>query len=207
MLEAATIEEQQKIWSSKWDNRTWSLFLSVLSSRFLWVNIIREPGAKLIPKDFNTKQYMKDRLEYLTLNFKLNENHYANLLFNGSYMESCILPHHLRPENFEIVRSNLDRIEIVTAALIDYLPQHRSRFSKFSLSDFSSYAPLEIYHSIWENIIFSAKSGAVFCERYFLVKRNPEKQFTLLQRDSIREISIAQTDISAIYTFGIGLIK
>lgn len=207
LLEATTIEEQQKIWTSKWDNLTWRLLMSVLSSRFLWVNIIREPGAKLIPKDFNVKQYLIDRLEYLAFNFKLNENHYANLLFNGVYMESCILPHHLRPENFEIVRANLERIEIVTASLLDYLPQQKSRFSKYSLSDFSSYAPPEIYHSIWENLIFSAKSGAVFCERYFLVKRNPEKQFTLLRRDSALEASLSKTDASAIYTFGVGVIQ
>lgn len=207
LFEATTIEEQQRIWTSKWDTISWRLFIGVLSNRFLWVRIIREPGAKLIPKDFNVKQYMLDRLEYMAMNFKLSENHYANLLFNGGYMESCILPHHLRPENFDVVRENINRIEIVTASLLDYLPKHKGRFSKFSLSDFSSYAPPEIYHSIWENVIFSAKSGAVFCERYFLVKRNPEKQFTVLQKDLELEISIAKKDISAIYTFGIGVIK
>jgi S-adenosylmethionine-diacylglycerol 3-amino-3-carboxypropyl transferase len=207
LLEATTIEEQQRIWKSKWDTFSWRLFIGVLSNRFLWVKIIREPGAKLIPKDFNVKQYMLDRIEYMAMNFKLSENHYANLLFNGSYMESCILPHHLRPENFDVVRENIERIEIVTASLLDYLPKNKGRFSKFSLSDFSSYAPPEIYHSIWENVIFSAKSGAVFCERYFLVKRNPEKQFTVLQKDLELEISVAKKDISAIYTFGIGVIK
>lgn len=207
LMTANTLEAQQKIWVSKWDNPSWRFFLRLLSSRFLWVTVVREPGAKLIPKDFNVKQYIKDRLDYMAMNFKLSENHYANLLFNGRYMKSCVLPHHLRPENFEIVRTNIERIEIVTASLIDYLPQHRSRFSKFSLSDFSSYAPPEIYHSIWENIIFSAKSRAVFCERYFLVKRNPEKQFGSLQRDSTQEISLVKTDVSAIYTFGVGVIK
>lgn len=207
LLEASSIEEQQRIWVSKWDTFSWRLFIGILSNRFLWVKIIREPGAKLIPKDFNVKQYMLDRMKYMAMNTKLSENHYANLLFNGSYTENCVLPHHLRPENFEIVRKNLDRIEIVTASLLDYLPKNIGRFSKFSLSDFSSYAPPEIYTSIWENVIISAKSGAVFCERYFLVKRNPEKQFTELQKDSELEKYAVKHDISAIYTFGIGVIK
>lgn len=207
LLEASTIEEQQEIWSEKWNNLSWRLFMRILTNRFLWVNVIREPGAKLVPKGFNVKQYMMDRLEYLVSNFKLNENHYGNLLFNGRYLDTCILPHHLRPENFEIVRANLDRIEIVTASLLDYLPLQKSRFTKFSLSDFSSYAPTEMYHSIWENVIFSAQSGASFCERYFLVKKNPEKQFSLLQRDSVLETSLSQSDVSAIYTFGVGVIQ
>lgn len=207
LLEATTIEEQQRIWKSKWDTFSWRLFIGVLSNRFLWVRIIREPGAKLIPIDFNVKQYMLDRLEYMAMNFKLSENHYSNLLFIGGYMESCILPHHLRAENFDVIRENIERIEIVTSSLLDYLPKHKNRFSKFSLSDFSSYSPPKIYHSIWRNIIVSSKSDALFCERFFLVKRNPETEFSVLERDCKKEEKFKNTDISSIYTFAIGRIK
>ncbi len=203
---ASSLEEQREIWKKEWDNWTWRLFLKVLCNRFLWVYLVREPGAKLIPRDFNVQQYMRDRLEHLAFNYRFKSNHYAQLMFQGKYDENCVLPHHLRPENFEIVRQHLNRVEIVTATLTEYLSEQKDRFTKFSLSDFSSYAPKEVYASIWESLLMAAKPNAIFCERYFLVKRHPEKQFSELHRDSRLEEQLWQQDETAIYSFAVGTV-
>ena len=206
LINAPSIDEQKNIWNNKWDNIIWKMFLKVISNRFLWINIIREPGAKLIPKNFDVYAYMKSRIDYLANNFLIKENHYANLLFNGSYLNSCILPHHLRKENFELIKNNIEKIEIVTGSLLDYISEHKNEFSAFSLSDFSSYAPEELYHSIWENIFYASAENAKFCERLFLVKKNPEKRFKEIKRNSELEEKLFLEDETAIYTFCVGTV-
>jgi S-adenosylmethionine-diacylglycerol 3-amino-3-carboxypropyl transferase len=207
MLNANSLEEQKEIYNKNWDNFIWKFFLKSISNRFLWVYIIREPGAKLIPKTFDVYSYMKGRLDYLANTYLLKENHYANLLFNGKYIESCILPHHLREENFELIKNNVDKIEIVTGSLVEYLTEHKNQITAFSLSDFSSYASEEFYGHIWQNVIDAAADNAKFCERFFLVKKNPQEHFAELKRNHLLEEKLYKEDETAIYTFCVGKIK
>ncbi len=207
LMNVETLAEQQTIWQAEWDNWLWKSYLKLISNRFLWVNIIREPGAKIIEPDFNIYQYMKHRMDFMAMNFRLKTNHYANLIFNGKYNENCILPHHLRPENFDLIKQNINKIEIITDNLADYLETQENQISAFSLSDFSSYAPTEAYSTIWQSIIKAAKPNARFCERMFLVKRNPEKIFSEIKRNIALENELNNTDEATIYTFCAGEIR
>lgn len=206
LFASENIEEQRTIWMDKWDKPIWKLYLKTISNRFLWTQIIREPGAKIIPKEFDVYAYLKERLDFMAMNFMLKTNHYANLVFCGGYQEECILPFHLRKKNFDLIKQNLDRIEIVTDSLSSYLKPLENKFTAFSLSDFSSYAPPEIYQTIWQEIIEAAKPGARFCERQFLVKRNPEKDFSEINRNGLLEDELGKSDGSFIYSFCVGKI-
>lgn len=207
LMHATSMDEQREIWTKKWDNLIWRSFLKIISNRFLWIYIVREPGAKLISKEFNVYIYMKHRLDHLANNFQIRENHYANLLFNGYYRNSCNLPHHLRRENFEIVKTNIGKIEVVTIGLSEFLQNKKDEISAFSLSDFSSYASEDIYDSIWEKIIYAASDNAKFCERFFLVKKNPEKTFNAISRNHSLEEKLLHEDQTAIYSFCAGTIN
>lgn len=207
LMNAENLAQQQAIWQNDWDNVVWRGYLKLLSNRFFWVNIIREPGAKIIDKNFDVYQYMKTRMDFMASHLLLRKAHYANLLFNGSYTKDCVLPHHLRPENFDIIKQNLAKVEIVTDSLSDYLQKQKNTISAFSLSDFSSYAPLPIYQEIWKNVIQAATENAKFCERQFLVKRNPEDFFSEINRNTALEKELFISDETAIYSFCVGEIS
>lgn len=207
LMNAESLEQQQAIWQNEWDNVVWRGYLKLLSNRFLWVNIIREPGAKIIDKNFDVYHYMKSRMDFMASHFLFRKSHYANLLFNGSYTKDCVLPHHLRSENFEIIKQNLDKIEIITDSLSGYLEQQKNQISAFSLSDFSSYAPFPIYQEIWKNVVQAATENAKFCERQFLVKRSPERDFAAIHRNKLLEQELLQTDETAIYSYCVGTLN
>jgi S-adenosylmethionine:diacylglycerol 3-amino-3-carboxypropyl transferase len=76
----------------------------------------------------------------------------------------------------------------------------------FSLSDFCSYAADTVYHDIWAKVILAANHDARFCERQFLVKREPQKIFDVIKRNREKEIKLEQIDRTAIYTFCVGQI-
>ena len=204
LMNAGNLRQQQEIWKEEWDNPLLKLYLRIISNRFLWTGIIREPGARLIPEDFSIYSYLHRRLEYLVYNFELKRNHYANLLFYGYYGTEVVLPHHLRRENFNIIKENSGRIEIVTGTLSGYLDRFEDRFNAFSLSDFSSYTPVDTYFSTWEAIVKSAINNARFCERQFLVKRNPELKLPAINRKRLLEVSLNKFDETALYTFCAG---
>ncbi|WP_299455374.1 DUF3419 family protein [uncultured Microscilla sp.] len=205
LMAAPSLEVQRSIWAKKWDNWVWRLYLKIISNQFLWKYVVREPGARLIPTGFNVYDYMKARLDHMGNNFDLKTNHYAHLMLRGKYSPPCVLPHHLRPENFDLIKKNIHKIEIVTASLINYLAETPYQFNAFSLSDFSSYAPPEAYQHIWQRVARVAAPQARFCERQFLVKRNPETHCPTLKRNAWLEKRLNEKDEAYIYTFCVGV--
>ena len=206
LMSAPNMDVQREIWEKEWKGTGWRRYLKFISNQTLWAKIVREPGARLIPKDFDVYAYLTQRLDFMASQTNMKANHYANLIFQGFYGKDCVLPHHLRQENYQLIKENISRIEIVTNSLSDYLLTQKNHFTAFSLSDFSSYAPKDVYRSIWESVIFSATSNAKFCERQFLVKRSPEQYFPQINRNKALEQLLDSSDEAAIYTFCVGRI-
>ena len=206
LMASETLEIQREYWTKHWDNAIWKSFLKLVSNRFLWTKIIREPGALLISKEFDVYEYMRSRMNHLASNHVLRTNHFANLLFYGEYKSDCILPLHLREENFESIKKQAHKIEIITDSLLNVLDnkQLTKSITSYSLSDFSSYADIEMYHEIWTKIIQHSANGTKFCERFFLVKRQPEIIHQQIKRDYLLEKQLSDQDLTAIYTFCVG---
>ncbi len=202
LLNAPDVESQKAHWKKHWSGKFFRTYLRVLSNRFMWTSIIREPGARLIPPDFDVADYLYNCLEKMASHSLLRENPYANLLFLGRYSNSCKLPRHLRAENFDRVASQIDRIEVFTQSLEKFLGSHERRFDAFSLSDFSSYAPRDAYENTWHEIVRKANDNAKFCERFFLVKRNLDIEQRVRNRSL--EFRLQERDHTCLYTFHAG---
>jgi S-adenosylmethionine-diacylglycerol 3-amino-3-carboxypropyl transferase len=209
LLQSDNLITQQGYWKSHWDNYSWRIFLKIISNRFLWTKIIREPGALLIPKEFDVYHYISTRLNFLANKHLLKTNHFANLMFIGEYSKDCLLPIHLREENFETIKNQVDKIEIITDSLLNVVNQKQitDKITAYSLSDFSSYTDLKMYNHIWEGIIRNTKNTVKFCERHFLIKRESKAIFKAIKRDFDLEKELNDEDITAIYTFCVGTIN
>lgn len=207
LFASKNIEEQKNYWEKEFDNRCLRWWMRIITNRFLWRYVIREPGTKLVKKDFNITNYMIERLQHLMQVSLLRENDFANLIFLGRY--TYTLPLHLQKEYFEIIKQNINKIEVIDASLLEYVKDSSKtkEITCFSLSDFCSYASDDFYLSVWENIVKNSQKWAKFCERQFLVKQNPEMYFSQIQRNNSLEKEVENTDKTFIYTFCIWYIQ
>lgn len=204
LFNSKNLEEQSEFWNKKWKNLSWKLFLKIVSNRFLWTKIIREPGAKLIPKEFSVSDYLEARLDHMANHFLLKDNHYANLIFKGYYTSECILPLHLKEENFEVIKERLKNIETINISLSKILDEKdiMSQITAFSLSDFSSYCTKDQYEEIWNKLETNSLKNSKICERFFLIKQVSKSK--RLMRNTELENKLFNEDISSIYSFSIG---
>ncbi len=209
LMHCNTLEIQRDYWQKHWNNPSWHFFLKLICNRFLWTVIIKEPGALLIPKEFNIYQYMNARFHFLANHHLLKTNHFANLLFYGRYQKECILPIHLREEHFETIKKQVDKIEIITDSLMNILNQKQliETVTAYSLSDFSSYSNAKMYDDIWYKIANYSSPNTRFCERHFLVKREPDKLNKAVIRDFALENKLNDEDLTFIYNFCVGKIN
>ncbi len=111
------------------DGAIFQEFFASVGQPILWVKVIREPGARLISPSFDVAGYLLKCLGSMAGHSLMRENPYANLLFYGRYTERCRLPIHLRKENYETIRGQLDRVEVHTASLLDYLNEREKTVS------------------------------------------------------------------------------
>jgi len=211
---ARDLNAQQEFWRKHWSGSFLRRFLNVLANRFLWTKIIREPGARLIPRDFDVGGYLFSCIEKMAHHSLIRENPYANLLFRGRYTSQCILPLYLREENFEQLKRMADRVEMVSMPIDAFLFQRSEQsqqFDAYSLSDFSSYAPPETYDRIWTAVVGSAAPNAKFCERFFLVKTDEREESPswspYVLRDHSQEQQLAELDHTCLYSFRAGTIS
>lgn len=207
LLAFSAIDEQKEYWQQHWSDATWKWMLQIVSNRFAWKYLLREPGALLIPREFSIWQYLYQRLEHLGAHFLISKNAFAQLLFCGRYLPGAELPVHLRAEYFDIIKAQVDTIEIVHQPLCDFLESTREKISAFSLSDFSSYADAGEYLRTWSAVIKAAAPGARFCERQFLVTRQPENNFPQIHRNTELEQLLEQTDETFVYSFCAGKLR
>ncbi len=207
LLSFDNLNDQAKFWDEHWDNWSWKMFIRVLGNRSLWKYVIKEPGIHLVPKDLSISDTIKNRFDSAAHNLLFKEAAFSWLILKGEYQSQKqeTLPCHLQKQHFKALKSNLGCIELKTESLDVYLNTAEDRFHAFSVSDFGSYAPKNVYESIWQGIKKSSYQDARICEREFLVPHHPEKIKDLnLVRNSDLENKLASQDRSFIYKYIIG---
>ncbi len=204
------IENQREFCDKQWNTKGWKLFLNFVCQCFFWKFIFRDPGFhQYVTPDFRTGEYIFNCMSRTLKTHLAKENHFFSLLIFNRYTNEKALPIYLMEENYQLLKENISRVEIVTDSLQHYLANAPEKsINKFSLSDISSFTSDEEYRSILESCTRVSAPGGLFCLRHFLVKRTfPDvlKKKTRLFH-SLKE-ELARTDLSFAFTFTVGQVS
>ncbi len=202
LLACPTIEDQQALWQSEWNDWRWQLFLHLLACRPLWRWVLHEPGIAFVPRDFDMKDYANTRFEHAAKNLHLRQLPFAWLLLNGAYHPD-ILPPYLTKEGHALIRSRIGRLKLRTASLQATVASAESgMFDGVSLSDYSSYCDATEQKSVWQNLARCMAVGGRVCERKFFNKSGSDLANQAgFKRQNNLENCLNATDGAWFYTF------
>jgi S-adenosylmethionine-diacylglycerol 3-amino-3-carboxypropyl transferase len=209
LFACTTVEEQAEYWERQWEGTAWSAFLRIAFQRWLWVYVLKEPGAKLIGREVNAAKLIGQCFARAARHGLFRDSPWAWLVFRGKYDADAALPLHLQPAHHRRIRERLDRIQIITDSVTTVLAsQPADSIDAFSISDISSYASAADHALLWKEILRSAKPGAKICERRFLVRYPTDKlEATGLVRNRSLEQRLELQDDSVVYDFVVGTLK
>jgi S-adenosylmethionine-diacylglycerol 3-amino-3-carboxypropyl transferase len=210
LFQSVDVTRQASLWSKKWDDIIWRMFLRLISSRFTWKNFLGDPGFyAYVSAQFSVYNYLWNKFSSASKNILLSQSPFASLLFFGKYDLEKVLPLSLQRKHYSTLRTNLSHIQIVTQSLLEFLERGTAnQFQKYSLSDFSSYTNANDYLKIWRGIVRTAAAGAIVCERQFLVKRKiPHEVYKYVMRNKNLEKELLLHDDSIFYTFVIAQVN
>ncbi len=110
------------------------------------------------------------RAHYAFTTLNPAKNPYLSFILKGSFAD-C-LPHYLEPENFAIIKNNIDNLKIHRGAINEVAQEYgKNYFSGFNLSDIYEYLTPEQTEHVYGDLLNSSKTGARFTYWNMLVPR------------------------------------
>ena len=164
---------QRETWFEKsWNTWRWQLIFRVFFSRFVMGRLGRDPSFFKYVEE-NVAASILQRANSALVRHNPQKNSYLQWIATGNYQTA--LPFALRPENFDLIRANLNRLEIYCSSLGDFLKQHSSlEINRFNLSNIFEWISLEDYQVLLNQILKVSTDDTRLLYWNLLVDRHSE---------------------------------
>ena len=185
LLEDKPEQERMDYYDKCWNNFRWKLMFKLFFSKYIVGKLGRDKEFFRYAEK-NISEEMKERSRYALCELNPYENPYINYILTGNYRKDC-LPYFLRKENFDKIRKNLHKVEIIQSSVEEYLDKIDYKINKFNLSDIFEYMSAENYSKLMEKIYDNAEDNALLAYWNLIVERNSEK---LAYKETDSEIAV-----------------
>ncbi len=171
LLSFSDVEDQRIFYRDQWNSWRWRFLFGLASNRFMLRRFARQRGMFSYSKGKTVADLYRKRLERHLTAVSIESNFFLHYSLTGKYGHD--LPPYLQEKGYsQLKRVSASALSIETNDLLTYLrSKPASTFSKFNLSDiFEALSPVE-NDILWEEILRTAKHGAVVAYWNNLVQR------------------------------------
>lgn len=157
LFEPKSRVERERFYVETWANRRWRWLLRVFLSRTLMGWLGRDPEFFRYAQGDVAAEVMQ-RIRHALTELDPAQNPYFQWVVFGRHVSA--LPHALRPENFELIRSQLDKLEWRVASLEATLQElGPSSVDRFNLSDIFEYLSPAASDALFAEIARAGRTG------------------------------------------------
>lgn len=158
LLQGGPPEVRESFYARDWDTWRWRLLFKIFFSRFVMGKLGRDPAFFRYVQG-SVAERILDRTRYALTKLDPARNPYLQWILTGRH--TTALPFALRPENFEAIRRNLNRLEWSCCSVEAYLDSHPELcIDRWNLSDIFEYMSPENYRRLLERILAASAPGA-----------------------------------------------
>ena len=134
-------EDRKRFYERRWDGWRWRLLVRMFCSQAVSEKLGRDPRFFRYAEGDVAAQVLASARRAL-VQLDPSRNPYLHWIAFGDYGDD--LPHALRPENFDPIRENLDRLDLKTGAVEDLLAElPADSIARFNMSDVFEYMSAE----------------------------------------------------------------
>lgn len=169
LLAARSLDERRRFYERRWNTWRWRLLFRVFFSRFVMGRLGRDPEFfKYVEADVGTSILARTRHALTELD--PSRNPYVHWILTGTH--GAELPCALRPENFDVIRANIDRLEWHRASVEEFLERSApATFDRYNLSDLFEYVSPQAYRQTLGEIVRCGRRGGRVAYWNMLVPR------------------------------------
>lgn len=174
LLQPQTTEERLAFYDRYWDTWRWRILLKLFFSQRAMGKHGRDP-AFFDYVEGSVSDHVDRRTRHALTTLDPVENPYLQWILTGTYRQA--LPCALRPENFDIIRDNLDRLEWRLQSVEDFVAGGE-KVDAFNLSDIFEYMSEETYAALYGQLIQTSRPGARLAYWNMMVPRSMPRKFS-----------------------------
>lgn len=193
--------QRKKLFHERWENIWWKILTRVMLSRTLNSLLFDKQFFAYLDENFSFGKHFAKKAERALVELPVKENYFLSYILLGRFRSEEYLPHYLREENYHLIRSRLDRIEIVTDSCQHYFSTLAdSSISKFNFSNIFEWMSPEVFANLLKETIRVAKNRSILTYRNLLVFREHpiSLEANIRSRSELAE-SLRVRDLSFIY--------
>ena len=165
LLDAQTLDEQRELYR-KIEPALWGRFSAWLLRQPTALALlgVPRPQIQLIQQQYpgGVIGYVSDKLRYVLTEVLIHDNYFWRAYLTGAYTERCC-PNYLREENFNHLRTHLDRVHSHDATVSAFLHAHPGQYSHFILLDHQDWLACHQPQALdeeWRLILANSRPGS-----------------------------------------------
>lgn len=172
LLSCRNIDEQRIFYRDQWDTKRWRFFFWLASNRLMLRRFARQRSMFAYAEEEKVADVYRKRLERHLTSVPIKSNFFLHYSLNGKYGDT--LPPYLEEKGYARLRTAPGSgLSLITDNLLNYLQSMPAdTFSKFNLSDVFEALSQTENDVLWEQIIRTAKPGAIVAYWNNLVPRS-----------------------------------
>jgi S-adenosylmethionine-diacylglycerol 3-amino-3-carboxypropyl transferase len=197
-----SIAAQQDFYNNSWDNKRWRwIFDTMLNKKRLAKRGLVSDYFHFDDGSSSFSESFYRRAGHVMKDLPVKDNYFLALYFTGKYLDPLEVPEYLKPENFEVIRRNVDRIVPVSEDSKYWLEkQENNFFDAFALSNICELMDDTDTHKLFTEVIRTAKPGAKVIFRNLMIAREvPEDLRGIVVKDEALSREIQYDDRSFVY--------
>lgn len=164
-----SIQAQRLFYDKTWNNWRFKALFKVFFNKFVMGSLGRDKEFfKYVDTSMISKN-IKERADKALRDVPTWNNPYVNYILLNNF--DYALPHFAKEENFNIIKQNIDALEIKTGTINDVAKNSGIKFDGFNLSDIFEYMDRDLFKEISLELLSSANLGAKFCYWNMMVDR------------------------------------
>lgn len=172
LLREKSEDQQRWYYDQKWNTWRWKLMFRLFFNRRVISRSGRSEAHFAQVEDGDISSALRTRAERVLAGQQPWNNPYLQYIFRGIYPDENCLPDYVKPENYELIRERLDRLELRQGDLGSILEAMDDQsVQAWNLSDIFEYLPKDEVVKLGKQIYRTSSGGARLSYWNLLVQR------------------------------------
>lgn len=197
-----SLDEQKEFYNKRWNNKRWKLIFTLMfnKKRLAKKGLVAEyfhfdDGAQTFSESFY------NRATKVLSNIPVKTNYFLSAYFLGKYKSEDEIPLYLKPENYEHIKRNISKVQIITADTKYWLEtMPGASIDGFCLSNICELMSEDDTRKLFTEVIRTAKPCAKICFRNLMIPREVPGNLPAIKKDEILSNSLLDNDRSFVYS-------
>ncbi len=173
LLAEKSKEEQEKYYDKSWNNWRWRFMFKLFFSKTIMGRYGRDPEF-LKQVDVHVGRTIYNKAATHLRSVGAQRNFILNYNLTGDF--GNLLPHYLEPQNYVLVKENLDKLHVFQGYAEEAIAQY-GKFDYMNLSNIFEYMSPEVFENVSKGLINGLNSGGKLAYWNLMVTRSIAQQF------------------------------